>query len=70
MKAHDEKPLNSMNCKFVLLADKKILVLHLRGRGYQLAVLHALGSDQFAGDFVNLVGPAAYNDDFETVVLV
>ena len=59
-----------MKSKFVLFQVKKILVLHLRGRGYQLAILDAFGRNEFAGDLVDFVGPASNHYNFKTVVFV
>jgi hypothetical protein len=70
MKAHDEKPRNSMKFKFVLLPAKKFLVFHLRGRGYQLAVLHPFGGNEFAGDLVNFVSPASDYYYFKAIVFI
>ena len=45
-------------------------MLHFRCGGHQLAILHALGRDQFAGDLVDLVATAANYDHFQTVVFI
>ena len=68
--AQSLESLDSNNLNFVLRIGKIFLVLHLRRGGHQFAVLDAFGGDELAGDLVDLVGPAAYDDNFETVVLV
>ena len=63
-------PRNSMNFPFVLPRRKKILVLHLRCRGYQLTVLNPFGGDEFAGNLMNFVGAAANHDYLQTIMFV
>ena len=45
-------------------------MLHLRRGGYEFAILHAFGGDEFAGDLVDFVAPASNDDHFKTVVFI
>ena len=45
-------------------------MLHFRRGGYEFAVLHAFGGDQFPGNLVNLVAPATDDDHFQAIVFI
>ena len=45
-------------------------MLHFRRGGYEFAVLHAFGGDQFSGNLVNLVAPAADDDHFQAIMFI
>jgi len=45
-------------------------MLHFGCRGYKLAVLHSFGGDQLARDLMNFVGPAANDNDLQTVMFI
>jgi hypothetical protein len=65
-----EEIVNIIKLKFVPFSCKKILLLDLRGRRDELAVLNSLGRNQFAGNLVHLVAAAADDNDFQAVMFI
>ena len=45
-------------------------MLHFRRGGYEFAILHAFGGDQFPGNLVNLVAPATDDYHFQAIVFI
>jgi len=45
-------------------------MLHFRSGCYEFAVLNSFGSDQFAGNFMDLIRTTSNHDDFQAIVRV